>query len=704
MKGQVLKVYQSLAGSQSLAAPQTQQHLLRLVVNGNTDKATMVAAVESDPAIFAAVLSYKPPHLISLAQWHVRIDVSSLRALITLIVTQSISDVGRVPSKRQALLPVTANASGLMRSLLAERLAAYPSKQPHKQLETDVDIGANARLVGLLAGLAVAPEMLADMARGWGLAPHLVDALRFFRLSVPELADVSLLVKILALSEHMLADLVQAAGGRFPRVLTQEPVLAERSEVPDSEQSLAVDILSEKTLSASKSLLGLSTALMNVALREAIAAYELIMAQVESSPRISLATQSASQDSEQSDDVAIVSNTQQLVSEAAIGNALYRALIRQPGLLAFHEQLQANAQFLFGFSGVLHFIPEDDCLSARVSEQENLVLSVAQLDSVIATGFSQQRMSVVSTARVVIDLQVMDRLAAVALMIVPLGDTAGVLACGLPAGEGSQPAISTTLMMAFASAVSEAHAQQCLATTNSEQIPLEYLQQRVREVTHEVNNPLAIVQNYLHVLSLKLDEDAPVQADIVTIGEELARVASIVGKYGEIGQTADLLSQSADVNEILTQLVSVVQGGQVDITIELQLDPGMPQITVSPDSLKQVIINLVKNATEALRGLPIADKLLRIETTAAVNVGGKEYIEIAIIDNGPGIDPVIRQHLFLPENSTKTGGEGGLGLSIAKQLVDAMQGLISCRSKVSAEGSAGTCFQILIPRQRVLDD
>jgi len=292
-----------------------------------------------------------------------------------------------------------------------------------------------------------------------------------------------------------------------------------------------------------------------------------------------------------------------------------------------------------------------------VSAQERLVLPKTQSDSVIVAGFAQGHMSLASNVQVVTDLQVMDRLAAQTLLIQPLGPVAGVLVCGLPAGAALRPAVSTTLLMAFAGAVADAFVQQQLTAADPSQIPVEYLQQRVREVTHEVNNPLAIVQNYLHVLSLKLDEDAPVQADITTIGTELTRVAHIVEKYSEIGLTSDLLAQSVDVNDILTQLVSVIRGGQVDISFELQLDPAMPQVVLSPDSLKQVIINLVKNATEALRGTVAVNKTLRIETTAAVNVGGQEFIEIAITDNGPGISPEIRQHLFLAENSTKAGGQ-----------------------------------------------
>jgi len=683
MQGQLLNKYQSPSGSQFPAAQQTSQYLLQPAIDGCTDKSIMVAAVESDPLVFAAVLCYQPKPLASLGRWHEHINAASLRALITLIVTQSASDERLLVSVgRQSL--VTSDSSGLMRSLLAAKLVG--------RLEDSIaeDVGGvmaeNARLMGLLAGVAVNPDKLASLSRDWNLMPPLADALRFFRLPEAELADVGLLIKVLALGEKLLADLAHYTPGSFANAVSVEVV---------SQEAVSVE-----TVSASLVLLGLPTTTLKAVLRDALLAHDQIMAQCAASPSMA----PVKRFNAISAGPSAPGNLQQLANEAGIGNALYRAFTRQPGLLAFNEQLIASAQFLFGFSGVLHFTPQSDRLIARVSEQEDLVLSMARNDSAIAVGYTRRRMSVVSAARVVVDLQVMDRLGAESLLIVPLGVAAGVLACGLPAGGDSAGVVSTTLMMAFASAASDAFAQQCLAAAEDDQIPLEYLQQRVREVTHEVNNPLTIVQNYLHVLSLKLDEDTPVQADIVTIGAELTRVANIVGKYSGIGKAAGLLAQAVDVNDILTQLVSVVRGGQVDINMALQLDPAMPQIVLSPDSLKQVIINLIKNATEALQGTTITDKTLRIETTAAVNVGGREYIEIAIIDNGPGIDPVIRKHLFLANNSTKKSAQGGLGLNIVKQLIDAMQGLISCRSKVSTEGSAGTCFQILIPVERVSNE
>jgi len=176
------------------------------------------------------------------------------------------------------------------------------------------------------------------------------------------------------------------------------------------------------------------------------------------------------------------------------------------------------------------------------------------------------------------------------------------------------------------------------------------------------------------------------------------RVSSIVGKYAQIGLVDVQPRVPVDINLILRQLTGVFSGGQGDVAYVLELDDAMPSVTLSADSFKQVVINLLKNAVEAFHSVPSQGKRLLIQTYSAVNVGGTQYVEIAITDNGPGISPAIKSRLFEPNITTKEGGRGGLGLSIVKQLVDDMQGIISCRSPVSK--SDGTCFQILIPLQR----
>jgi signal transduction histidine kinase len=226
-------------------------------------------------------------------------------------------------------------------------------------------------------------------------------------------------------------------------------------------------------------------------------------------------------------------------------------------------------------------------------------------------------------------------------------------------------------------------------------VELDYVQARVSEVTHEVNNPLAIVQNYLHTLSLKIDENSQVQTDIQTISREMLRISDIVKKYGQIGQQEDLLREEININVLLEELSSVFRGGHESITFNLQLDTAMPLVLIIPDSLKQVIVNLLKNALEAIGNMPQGQ--ISIASHGSINFGGDQYIEILITDNGPGIPLSIRDKLFLKNHSSKGSGHSGLGLSIVKQLLSEMGGLISCRSQVEGEGSAGTSFQILIP-------
>ena len=110
------------------------------------------------------------------------------------------------------------------------------------------------------------------------------------------------------------------------------------------------------------------------------------------------------------------------------------------------------------------------------------------------------------------------------------------------------------------------------------------------------------------------------------------------------------------------------------------------------DYLKQILINLIKNACEAMAG---KGGNLQIETHDYLYQQGKEFIEIVITDSGAGIPPQIMAALFQPVASTKGGSHSGLGLSIVRSLVDELQGSISCRSSEQR----GTRFQLLLPRE-----
>ena len=126
-----------------------------------------------------------------------------------------------------------------------------------------------------------------------------------------------------------------------------------------------------------------------------------------------------------------------------------------------------------------------------------------------------------------------------------------------------------------------------------------------------------------------------------------------------------------------------------NVQIVASAQPDASRIEGDPDTLKQILVNLVKNAVEAL-----ADKGGRIEIAnrGHVNRERKLYLELVVSDNGAGLPPDVLANLFSPVKSAKEGAHRGLGLSIVHGLVRKLNGHIACRS-----GGTGTSFEILLP-------
>ncbi len=223
------------------------------------------------------------------------------------------------------------------------------------------------------------------------------------------------------------------------------------------------------------------------------------------------------------------------------------------------------------------------------------------------------------------------------------------------------------------------------------------------KVVHEINNPVAIIKNYLETLKLKLPEKHPAQEELTVVKEEMSRVSSLLGGLTSfsrpgVGGGVD----SIDLNQMCRRVLAVLSKSILlprRIRIQTDLDDAMPKATLDSNGLKQVIINLVKNAAEALeKGDEIRFKTRFVPGSAKVLIDEKRTLpglaEITIQDNGPGIPAHIRDRLFEPYNSSKDrSANSGLGLSIVHSIVREMQGRISWDSS----RGKGTCFTILIP-------
>jgi signal transduction histidine kinase/HD-like signal output (HDOD) protein len=218
----------------------------------------------------------------------------------------------------------------------------------------------------------------------------------------------------------------------------------------------------------------------------------------------------------------------------------------------------------------------------------------------------------------------------------------------------------------------------------------------LRKIVHEVNNPLTIMKNYIKILRLKLVEEDPAQRDLGVIDDEIDRVGMILRNLVEPASSRSAFRpELIDINALifdLTQLTDDAISAHSNVTLRTTLSHAIPPVVADRDRLKQVLMNLIRNAVEAMpKGGTIT-----ISTRDNVVHDGRNYVEIEVHDDGPGIPDAVKAQLFEPGVSTKGGDHAGLGLSIVQGLVKEIRGQIHCTS----ESGHGTTFQIWLPRTR----
>lgn len=210
-----------------------------------------------------------------------------------------------------------------------------------------------------------------------------------------------------------------------------------------------------------------------------------------------------------------------------------------------------------------------------------------------------------------------------------------------------------------------------------------------RRVVHEVNNPLAIIKNYLGVLDGKLTRQEPVTDELSILNEEIDRVGNIMNEFA--GADPRVQEGNTDINRVVNDLVRLFRESKFlpsSVQISARMPDQLSEIDASADVLRQILMNLIKNAVEAL---PKGGHI-EINNNGRVHRDGRAFFELCIKDTGPGIPAEVLANLFSPVRSSKVGENRGIGLSIVHSLVKRLNGLISCRST-----KAGTAFEILLP-------
>jgi signal transduction histidine kinase len=236
---------------------------------------------------------------------------------------------------------------------------------------------------------------------------------------------------------------------------------------------------------------------------------------------------------------------------------------------------------------------------------------------------------------------------------------------------------------------------------------LALLGQMAAGLAHEVKNPLGAIKGAAQLLGDPAASTlSPSDREFVgIILEEVDRLDRVVGSVLDYARPAKGNLGQVDVNAVVERTLRVLSPESPECSLETKLAPWLPPVRADAEQLRQVIINLVRNAVQAMQGRGVV--------TVSTRAGGEDghsapawsspdsvhetepnprWVELTVRDEGPGIDPEMMKNLFVPFVTTKDRGTG-LGLAISQRIVEELGGRIDVRSQLGA----GSAFTVALP-------
>ncbi|HEY7290739.1 MAG TPA: ATP-binding protein [Vicinamibacterales bacterium] len=204
-------------------------------------------------------------------------------------------------------------------------------------------------------------------------------------------------------------------------------------------------------------------------------------------------------------------------------------------------------------------------------------------------------------------------------------------------------------------------------------------------IAHEVRNPLMIIKASLHALRQPDIDPMRVREAVHDIDGEVERLNRIVNEVLDFARPIRFDYGQADVNALCRDAATAARASGPGPEISLKLDPAVGVVTTDAERLRMALVNMLVNARHAVNGIESAT------VECATGIAG-DRVTIGITDRGPGISPDTLAHIFDPYFTTKAGGTG-LGLPIAKNIIEGLGGTIAVSSAVGQ----GTEVRIDLP-------
>ncbi len=218
--------------------------------------------------------------------------------------------------------------------------------------------------------------------------------------------------------------------------------------------------------------------------------------------------------------------------------------------------------------------------------------------------------------------------------------------------------------------------------------------QMASALAHEINQPLAAATNYLQAgrrLLVKGDQANVERATVALdhVSGQIDRTVEIVRRLRSFVHKGASERRLEDISKVIEEAsaLALIGIGQHRIQIHLDLQKGLPAASIDKIQIQQVIVNLMRNAIEAMETASRRDLTVRLESADQ----GQD-VAVSVIDTGSGIAPEVMAKLFMPFVTTKAQGMG-IGLSICRTIIEAHGGKLS----VEANRGGGTIFRFTLP-------
>ena len=214
----------------------------------------------------------------------------------------------------------------------------------------------------------------------------------------------------------------------------------------------------------------------------------------------------------------------------------------------------------------------------------------------------------------------------------------------------------------------------------------------VRNLAHEIKNPLGGIRGAAQLLERELEAPQLIEYTQVIIGEA-DRLRSLVDRLITPNRVPSY--RRINIHEVLVRVKGVVQAEFPQVAIDCDFDTSLPEIDADPEQLTQAILNIVRNAAQAVAGTTAGPRIvLTTRVARGATLARRRHrlaLAISVADNGPGVPEAIRDRIFFPLVSGREGGSG-LGLTIAQTFISQHHGTIDCESVPGR-----TVFTIILP-------